>query len=113
MTSRERKLRERQRRARQRRRDRKTSIKASTKPTPVKVKAKAPKPRVPAPIPPFLNPDQVLTFPQWCALNNLSERTGRRILAAGKGPVITELSPQRIGITVGNNKTWQASRARA
>jgi hypothetical protein len=100
------------RRERQRRRDRKTSIKASTKATPVMVKAKAPKPRVPAPIPPFLNPDQVLTFGQWCTVNNLSERTGRRILASGKGPVITELSPQRIGITVGNNKAWQEARAR-
>lgn len=58
------------------------------------------------------HPNQVLTFREWCALNNISERTGRRILASGTGPVITQLSVHRVGITVGNNAAWQASRAR-
>jgi hypothetical protein len=56
--------------------------------------------------------DQVLTFPQWCRLNAVSPRTGRRILASGDGPTVTRLSAQRIGITVGNNRRWQESRAR-
>ena len=33
------------------------------------------------------HPNQVLTFREWCALNNISERTGRRILVSGTGPV--------------------------
>lgn len=36
--------------------------------------------------------DQVLTFFAWCQLNRISERTGRRILAAPGAPVGTELS---------------------
>ncbi len=59
-----------------------------------------------------LHDDQVLLFREWCALNRLSERTGRRILDAPGGPVVTQLSPKRIGITVGNNKRWQATRVR-
>ena len=54
----------------------------------------------------------VLSFPEWCQLNDIGERTGRRILASGNGPVITQLSDRRIGVTVRNNRIWQASRAR-
>jgi hypothetical protein len=56
--------------------------------------------------------NRVLSFAQWCALNGISKATGRRIINAGNGPIITELSPRRIGVTVGNNRRWQASRAR-
>ena len=59
------------------------------------------------------NDHQVLTFREWCQLNRISERTGRRILASGNGPVVTQLTEKRIGISVGNNKRWQASRERA
>jgi hypothetical protein len=55
---------------------------------------------------------RVLTFRKWCDLNGFSEATGRRIVNAGEGPIITQLSTRRIGITVGNNRAWQASRAR-
>lgn len=54
------------------------------------------------------HPDQVLTFPEWCRLNRISERTGRRILAGGTGPKVTRLSERRIGITIGANRRWQA-----
>src|SRR5262249_7101681 len=60
-----------------------------------------------------LHDEQVLSFAQWCALNGISKRTGRRLLAAGDGPVVTQLSEKRIGITVRNNRAWQASRARS
>jgi hypothetical protein len=60
-----------------------------------------------------LHDEQVLSFAQWCALSGFSPRTGRRVLTSGSGPVITQLSEKRIGITVGNNRTWQQSRARA
>jgi hypothetical protein len=59
--------------------------------------------------------DQVLTFFEWCQLNRISERTGRRILAnpdpAAK-PVVTMLTTTRLGITVGANRRWQQSRKR-
>jgi hypothetical protein len=55
---------------------------------------------------------RVLTFAEWCSLNGFSPATGRRILNSGTGPVIIQLSDRRIGITVGANADWQASRAR-
>ena len=60
-----------------------------------------------------LEDDQVLTFNEWCALNGIGKRTGRRILTSGSGPVVTQLSERRIGITVGNNRRWQEARARS
>jgi hypothetical protein len=56
----------------------------------------------------------VLTFSEWCALNGFSPRTGRRILAGhpAERPIITCLSARRMGITRGNNRKWQESRAR-
>jgi hypothetical protein len=58
------------------------------------------------------HPDQVLTFLEWCKINRLSERTGRRILGAPGGPAVTMLSPRRIGITVRANHAWQQSKER-
>jgi hypothetical protein len=57
--------------------------------------------------------DRVLSFRQWCEVNGLTPRTGRRVIASGNGPVITQISPRRIGITVANNRRWQASRERS
>jgi len=59
-----------------------------------------------------LDDDKVLTFAEWCKLNRIGQRTGRRIIRSGNGPVVTQLSQRRIGITVGNNRRWQAARAR-
>jgi hypothetical protein len=56
--------------------------------------------------------DAVLTIPEWCLLNHISERQGRRILASGTGPIVTQLSANRAGVTRRNNRIWQASRAR-
>jgi hypothetical protein len=58
------------------------------------------------------HPDQILSFRDWCRLNRISESTGRRILAGGSGPVVTQFGERRFGITVANNAQWQASRAR-
>jgi hypothetical protein len=60
-----------------------------------------------------LNDDQVLTFRQWIALNGISARTGRRIISAPDGPIVTRLSARRFGISVRNNRLWQQSRERA
>jgi hypothetical protein len=59
------------------------------------------------------HPDQILTFLEWCQLNRISERTGRRILAGDNGPTVTQLANWRVGVTVGNNALWQRSRERA
>jgi hypothetical protein len=59
------------------------------------------------------HPNQVLLFAEWCQFNRVSERTGRRIIAAGEGPKLTWLSSRRFGITVGNNALWQQARERA
>jgi hypothetical protein len=56
--------------------------------------------------------DQVLSFAEWCALNKISRRTGNRILAGPDGPVVTQLSARRVGITRRNNAEWQRSRER-
>jgi hypothetical protein len=59
-----------------------------------------------------LNDHRVMSFRQWCELNGFSLSTGRRILAGDGGPVVTQLSERRIGITVANNRAWQESRTR-
>ena len=56
--------------------------------------------------------DVILTFREWVALNGFSARTGRRILDAPGGPIVTRLSPRRIGITRANNRRWLESRSR-
>jgi len=66
------------------------------------------------PLPDLTDHDQrVLGFPQWCRLNNISEATGRRILGSGQGPIVTQLSERRVGITMRANRAWQDGRARA
>ena len=55
---------------------------------------------------------QVLTFDEWCRLNRFSKRTGRRILNSGNGPIVTQLSARRIGVTVANDRAWKAVRER-
>ena len=59
----------------------------------------------------YQNDNQVLSFRQWCLLNGFSISTGRRIIERGE-VVVTQLSPRRIGITISNNRAWQASCAR-
>jgi predicted site-specific integrase-resolvase len=55
----------------------------------------------------------VMTLGEWAALNGFSVWTAQRLIKAGKGPVITQLSDRRIGITVAANREWQQARERA
>jgi hypothetical protein len=55
---------------------------------------------------------RILSFKAWCALNNFSEATGRRIIRAGKVRVI-QLSERRIGIGEDDNADFQDRCARA
>jgi len=63
--------------------------------------------------PTSLSDDQVLTFVEWCALNGISTRTGRRILDGPDGPRRVQLSPRRFGVTVRANREWQHAREQA
>jgi predicted site-specific integrase-resolvase len=60
-----------------------------------------------------LDDQRVMTIDQWCQLNGFSWWTGQRLIKSGQGPKITQLSPRRIGVTVANNRKWQAARERA
>jgi len=57
-----------------------------------------------------LNADQVMSFRDWCTLNNFSESTGQRLIASGQGPRFVRISEKRKGVTVGENRRWQQSR---
>ena len=57
--------------------------------------------------------DWVMPFSLWCEMNNFSPATGRRLRKAGKGPVFTQISDRRVGVTVRNNRIWQESRAKS
>jgi hypothetical protein len=59
-----------------------------------------------------LDDDRVLSKRQWCELNGFSIWTGERLLRSGKGPVITQISDRRVGITVRANRAWQQARER-
>jgi len=61
---------------------------------------------------PIVDPDdRVMTFPEWCTVNGFSADTGRRIIKRGEVEVV-DLSLRRIGITVGADRRWKASRTR-
>lgn len=63
----------------------------------------------------IVHDDQVLTLRQWCALNNISARTGARILDPDNDkpkPKVTQLSDKRIGVRVRDNRIWQETRGR-
>ena len=58
-----------------------------------------------------IDDDRVLSFRQWCELNGFSRDTGLRLRKSGRGPVFTQLSDRRIGVTVANNRAWQEWRS--
>jgi predicted DNA-binding transcriptional regulator AlpA len=55
--------------------------------------------------------DRVITFAAWCEACGFSPATGRRLIAAGDGPVITRLSDRRIGIRGRDHVEWLNRRA--
>jgi predicted DNA-binding transcriptional regulator AlpA len=61
---------------------------------------------------PIVEDDRVLSFKQWCEMLGISRSTGQRIIAAGQGPRLVQLSAKRIGIRVSDNRAWQLSRLR-
>lgn len=57
-----------------------------------------------------IDDDRMLTFAEWCQLNGFSASTGQRLIASGNGPAFVQLSTRRKGVTVAENRRWQASR---
>jgi hypothetical protein len=58
------------------------------------------------------DPDRVSSFVEWCKRVNISPATGRRLIAAGKGPTITWLSERRMGIRERHHLEWLDARAK-
>jgi predicted DNA-binding transcriptional regulator AlpA len=56
---------------------------------------------------------RVLSLKEWAKLNGFSWMTGKRLIAAGEGPTVLQLSPRRIGIRMIDNARWQATRLRS
>jgi predicted DNA-binding transcriptional regulator AlpA len=50
--------------------------------------------------------DRVRRIPEWAALRGLSLSTARRLLAEGKGPKVTRLSPRIPGIRDSDDRAW-------
>ena len=57
-------------------------------------------------------PDRVLTLKQWAALNAMSLRTAARLIRAGDGPPIIQLTSRRVGVRESDAAKWQAERMR-
>jgi predicted DNA-binding transcriptional regulator AlpA len=57
-------------------------------------------------------PDRVLTLRQFAEINSLGLRTAKRLIAAGDGPPILQLTSKRVGIRQSDAARWQAARVR-
>jgi hypothetical protein len=66
--------------------------------------------RVPHPMPPLVSDHIVLTMAQFRQLANLGERTARRMIRDGHGPILTQLTGRKLGVSYGNYKRWVESR---
>jgi predicted DNA-binding transcriptional regulator AlpA len=62
-------------------------------------------------IPADLPDHAVLNKPQVCAIINLSEDTLARLHRKGDGPERLQLSPRRVGYTVGAVRAWLQKRS--
>jgi hypothetical protein len=58
-----------------------------------------------------LDDDRIMSFQTWCEVNDFSESTGHRLRKAGRGPKFVQTSDRRIGVSIGENRRWQAARA--
>ena len=55
---------------------------------------------------------RILTVQEWAKINSLGLRSAKRIIAAGDGPKITQLSTRRVGIREDHAVEWQNARVR-
>jgi hypothetical protein len=57
-------------------------------------------------------PLRVIPFKTWCELRGFSERTGRRLIESGDGPIITQLTDRLIGVREDHDLQWLETRVR-
>jgi hypothetical protein len=55
--------------------------------------------------------DRVTPLADWFRRVGLPTRSGRRLIASGQGPVLTELTPQRQGVRERHHLEWLDARA--
>jgi predicted DNA-binding transcriptional regulator AlpA len=59
-----------------------------------------------------VNDLRCITVPQFAELVGFSHMTAKRLIRAGKGPPVVQLSTKRIGIRLVDALRWQQSRIR-
>jgi predicted DNA-binding transcriptional regulator AlpA len=55
---------------------------------------------------------RVLSLKDFAAMMGLSLITVKRLIAAGEGPPLIQLSKRRVGVRLGDARRWQESRMR-
>jgi predicted DNA-binding transcriptional regulator AlpA len=63
-------------------------------------------------VPAVTNPYQVMSLAEWAKLNGFHISTAKRLIAAGDGPRIIQLSEHRVGVRHIDNQKWQEQRLR-
>ena len=61
--------------------------------------------------PKYSDDDCVMSVQEWARRAGFAYPTARRVIAAGEGPVVIRLYPDRVGITFGAHRAWLKSRA--
>jgi predicted DNA-binding transcriptional regulator AlpA len=56
---------------------------------------------------------KVLTLKEWARLTGVSFQTAKRLIAAGEGPRIIQLSTKRMGVRMIDAARWSEQRLRA
>jgi predicted DNA-binding transcriptional regulator AlpA len=54
--------------------------------------------------------DHVHRWRDWCAMVGISTTTGWRLCKAGRGPIVTQLSPKLIGVRHRHHLAWLEAR---
>jgi hypothetical protein len=54
--------------------------------------------------------DRVLPLSEWFRRVGLPSRSGRRLIASGEGPVVTELTERRRGVRERDHLAWLEAR---
>jgi hypothetical protein len=56
--------------------------------------------------------DKVTPLPEWFRRVGLTTRTGRRLIANGDGPALTQLTTRLLGVRERDHVTWLDARRR-
>jgi predicted DNA-binding transcriptional regulator AlpA len=56
--------------------------------------------------------DRVLSVKEWAKEAGISLKTAQNLIARGEGPLVVELSPNRLGVRICEHRAWLAARTR-